>query len=349
MATRTRWSDMDKRHIPLKALREAYSVYNRTTGKSPATVRWYDDKLALFERFVGNHAMLADVNVSTVRDYVADLQGRQIIHENNVNGARREGSLSSSYIQGFVRALRAFASWLHHDGYTDTNVLKVLKPPKVQQKVTEILTDEETTKLLAVFDQDDPFGARNYAIVLTFLDCGLRASELCFLRTEDAHLDQGYLKVLGKGNKERLVPIGRHCQDALLAWREHFRPQFAMEESPYLFLNANGVALNVDAVDEVVKKAGAKVGVARVHCHLLRHTFATEYLCREVGDPLRLQQILGHTSLEMVRRYVAAANVQKSLIERHSSPMDLVLAKSAPDPKARRVQPRRPRPLHLVK
>lgn len=349
MATRTRWSDMDKRHIPFAALREAYSVYNRTTGKSPATVRWYDDKLALFERFVGTDAMLADLNVSSVRDYVGDLQGRDVIHENNVHGARREGSLSSSYIQGFVRALRAFASWLHHDGYTESNVLKVLKPPKVQQKVTEVLTDEEATKLLAVFDQDDPFGARNYAIVLTFLDCGLRASELCFLRTEDAHLDQGYLKVLGKGNKERLVPIGQHCQEALLLWRDRFRHQFVADESPYLFLNSNGVALNVDAVDEVVKKAGAKADVPRVHCHLLRHTFATQYLCREVGDPLRLQQILGHTSLEMVRRYVAAANVQRSLVERRSSPMDLVLTKDMPRPPARRVQPRRPRPLRLLK
>lgn len=349
MATRTRWSDMDKQHVPFRALREAYSVYNKTTGKSPATVRWYDDKLALFERFIGADATLTDVNVATVRDYVGDLQGREMIHVNNPHGARREGTLSSSYIQGFVRALRAFASWLHHDGYTESNVLKVLKPPKVQQKITEVLSDEEATKLLTVFDRDEPFGCRNYAIVLTFLDCGLRASELCFLRTEDAHLDQAYLKVLGKGNKERLVPIGQHCQDALLLWRDRFRSQFVAGESPYLFLNSNGASLSVDAVDEVVKRAGAKARIPRVHCHLLRHTFATQYLCREVGDPLRLQQILGHTSLEMVRRYVAVANVQRSLIERRSSPMDLMLAKEPQRPKARRVQPSRPRPLRLVK
>ena len=70
--------------------------------------------------------------------------------------------------------------------------------------------------------------------------------------------------------------------------------------------------LTIDALNEIVKRAGAAAGVRRLHCHLLRHTFATNYLCREVGDPLRLQQILGHTSLEMVRRYVAAANVNEA-------------------------------------
>ncbi len=347
MPRRTHWTDMDKSNTSFKVLRDAYSVYNRTTGKSPATIRWYNEKLELFERFLGPRAKLADVTVPSVREYVADLQGRTIINANNPYGPTRAGALSSSYVQGFVRALRAFATWLHEDGYTETNVLKAVKPPRIQQKVTEVLSDEEVGRLVATFDEDDPFGARNYGILLTFLDCGLRASELASLRTEDAHLAQGYLKVLGKGNKERLVPIGQRCQEALLRWRDRFRAQFEIAENPHLFLSSNGTPLNVDALDEVVKRAGKKAGVPRVHCHLLRHTFATQYLCREVGDPLRLQQILGHTSLEMVRRYVAAANVQRSLIERRSSPMDLVLGGSTAN--SRRVQPRRPRRLRVVK
>jgi integrase/recombinase XerC/integrase/recombinase XerD len=341
---------MNKSETPFRNLREAYSVFNRTTGKSPATVKWYDEKLELFERFLGSKATLGDVTVSTVRMFIAHLQERDRLNPNNRWKMVREGQLSSSYVQGFARALRAFATWLHEDGYTVENVLKPLRPPKIQQKVVQVLTDEEVSRLLGVYDRDESFGARNFAILLTFLDCGLRASELCQLRTEDAHLAQGYLKVLGKGNKERLVPIGQRCQDALLRWRDRFREQFQLMESPYLFLSANGTPLNPDAMDEIVKRAGRRAGVPRVHCHLLRHTFATQYLCREVGDPLRLQQILGHTSLEMVRRYVAAANVQQSLIERRSSPMDLVLMDHQQTGNARRMQPRRPRQkLKLVK
>jgi integrase/recombinase XerC/integrase/recombinase XerD len=126
-----------------------------------------------------------------------------------------------------------------------------------------------------------------------------------------------------------------------LRWRDCFRPQFEVTESPYLFLNSNGHPLTVNALKLIVERAGDRADVPRVHLHLLRHTFATNYLVKEVGDSLRLQQILGHTSLEMVRRYVAAANVQQSLIERRASPMDLIAQDARPTIQRRRVQPRR--------
>lgn len=350
MVKRTRWSEMKKDTISFTKLREQFAVYNKTAGKSPNTVWWYEQKLGLFERWLGPDACLADVTIPNVRAFIVELQERTTKNPNNKNWKNHKGGLSSSYIQSFARGLRAFASWLHEDGYTESNVLKALKPPKIQQKVKEVLTDEEVQRLVSVFDQDEPFGARAYAMIWTFLDCGLRAAELCGLKTEDAHLEQGYLKVLGKGNKERLVPIGQNCQDALLLWRDRFRSQFEEVESPYFFLNSNGQPLTVNALKQLLERAGQKAGIPRVHLHLLRHTFATNYLVKEVGDSLRLQQILGHTSLEMVRRYVALANVQQSLIERRASPMDLIAQSNRPPTQRRRVQPRRARRgLRLVK
>jgi site-specific recombinase XerD len=340
---------MDKNETPFDKLRAGYQVFNKTTGKSPHTVRWYDERLELFQRFVGPTANLTDVAVPTARAFIAHLQERTTKNPNNPFVLNKATPLSSSYIQGFARALRAFSTWLHEDGYTDTNTLKPLKPPRIQQKVVEVLTDDEVKRLLATFDQEDPFGGRNFAIIWTLLDCGLRASELCSLKMDDAHLAQGYLKVLGKGNKERLVPIGHRCQEALLRWRDRLRRLFELVESPFLFLNSNGGPLTVQALDEMVKRAGARAGVPRVHCHLLRHTFATNYLVKEVGDPLRLQQILGHTSLEMVRRYVSVANVQRSLIDRRSSPMDLIAGPRQLSRNARRLQGKKPRGLRLLK
>jgi len=105
----------------------------------------------------------------------------------------------------------------------------------------------------------------------------------------------------------------------------------------------------VDSLEEIVRRAGHRAKLPRLHCHLLRHTFATNYLVKEVGDPLRLQQILGHTSLEMVRRYVSMANVQRSLIDRRDSPMDLIAPPHQLSTNARRLQGKKPRTLRLLK
>ncbi|MCC6236787.1 MAG: tyrosine-type recombinase/integrase [Dehalococcoidia bacterium] len=346
MPRRKGWLLMDST-LPFPQLRAAFASYNRTTNKSPRTVSWYDQRLELFERHIGSGATLADVTVERARDFIAALQARDRRYENNPHVRAKEGPLSSSYVQGFVRALRAFSSWLYEDGYTATNRLKPVRPPKVQQKVKAVLDDAEIGRLLGQFDRQHPYGMRNYCIMLTLLDTGLRASELCGLVVDDAHLEQGFLKVLGKGDKERLVPIGVACADALTRWRDRTRPLFDTSDEPYLFLSSTGAALTVNGLDQLVRRAGARAGIPRVHPHLLRHTFATNYLVKEVGDPLRLQQVLGHTSLEMVRRYVSAASVQQSLVDRRASPMDLIIRPSGgrrSDGSPRRGPPRQSRP-----
>jgi hypothetical protein len=146
---------MNKSAIPLAKLRTAFEVYNQTTGKSPSTYHWYSDKLALFERFLGKGCQLSDFTRESAREFIAHLQGRRIRHEHNRFVKNKEGTLSSSYIQGFARGLRAFSSWLHAEGYTDTNVLKTLKPPRIQTKVVQVLTEEEIGRILSGFDVTD--------------------------------------------------------------------------------------------------------------------------------------------------------------------------------------------------
>jgi site-specific recombinase XerD len=335
MARRPRWAKVEWQGTPLAELRVAFEACNRTANKSPRTVHWYNERLLMFERFVGPGAALRDLTVPTVRAFVADLQSRTQKNVNNPFIPKKDGKLASSYIQGIVRALRAFSSWLYEEGYTDANILQPLKPPKIQQKVFVALSDDEVGRLLASFSRRQPFGARNYAIFLTLLDCGLRASELCELSLGDSPIEQGYLKILGKGNKERLTPIGHACQEALQRWRDRFRPLFNPVVDR-LFVGTDGGNFTINALESMVRKAGTRAGIDRLHCHLLRHTFATNYLVKQIGDPLRLQQILGHTSLEMVRRYVSVASIQQSVIDRRTSAMDLILHESA--------QPRRHAP-----
>ena len=339
IATGQRWTKMNKDRLPLSELITSYDLFNRASGKSPAPVTWYQSRLGTFLRYLGEESDLGTLTVDAVRAYIVYLQERNDRHAGSPHVVNPQGKLSSAYIHGCVRPLRAFSSWLHAEGYTDTNRLKAVKPPKIQKKVMQVLTDDEVQRLLSCFDRRDLFGVRNHAMLYTLLDTGLRASELCTLTLADTHLKEGFLKVLGKGNKERLVPFGTGAQAALLKWRDDVRPHFGGDSDGF-FLDANGGAITVNALQSVVERASRRAGVPRATCHLLRHTFATNYLVREVGDPLRLQQILGHTTLEMVRHYVALANVQQSLIERRASPMDLILDQGQSG-NARRLQPRR--------
>lgn len=284
------------------------------------------------------------MTVENVRAFTIYLQQRETKYDRNPFLKGTSGKLSSAYIQGCVRVLRAFSSWLAEEGYTEENVLRPLRPPRVRRKVVDTLSDDEIKAILGALDPNDPFGARDYALVWTLLDCGLRASEICGLTQPGVDLGAGVLKVLGKGNKERLVPIGAACQKALLRWQNHFRPSFCDLPTNGFFLDASGYPLSTNALHCLVKRLGRRARVPRLHPHLFRHTFATNYLVHRVGDPFRLQQMLGHTTLEMVRHYVSKANLERDLLDRRASTMDVFLTNWGDHGKGRRVQARRNRP-----
>ena len=149
----------------------------------------------------------------------------------------------------------------------------------------------------------------------------LRLSELIGLKFDDAHIDQGYLKVMGKGAKERVVPIGSVAEKALQRYLFHFRPEPFFEDQDNFFLTLDGRPMSINSMQTLFSRLAKKSGVKRFHAHLCRHTFATNYLING-GDVFSLQQILGHTSLEMVRRYVNLASAQVRVQHRKFSPMD---------------------------
>ena len=141
------------------------------------------------------------------------------------------------------------------------------------------------------------------------------------LKLSDAHIEQGYLKVMGKGARERVVPIGVSAQRSLLRHLYYLRPEPLRPDVDSFFLTAEGRPLTVGCVQLMLKRVGRASGMSRLHAHLCRHTFATSYLMNG-GDVFSLQQILGHSSLEMVRRYVTLASAQVTVQHRKFSPMD---------------------------
>ena len=305
-----RWVDIDMAEVRLDKLIVHFAQSNRADGKSPKTISWYSEMLDGFKRFLelkGCKGVLYEFDIQTVREFV--------VHE-------QERGMSPYTVQGKVRALKAFSSWLFREAYTSDNLIGDFKLPKVPAILIEPLTSGEIEQLVNCQNPLTAIGCRDIAIIILMLDSGIRLSELCTLHFTNAHVEEGYLKVMGKGSKERLVPIGASAQKMLWRYIIHFRPAPLLEADNYLFLTLDGKLLQPNAVKLLVNRWGKKAGVPRLHAHLCRHTFATNFLIYNCGDVFRLQQILGHTSLEMVRRYVHYASAQALINGKTLSPVD---------------------------
>ena len=177
-----RWEEMEKSGTPLEKLFESYALYNRSEGKASSTISWYDDKLREFARWLDGQACgtdLSEFTIARVRQFVLHLQGREDEYERNPFVPTRHEKLSSHTIQGHVRVLKAFASWLYREDYTNDNILGRYRLPKARRIEPEWLTPEEIERLLGAFNRKTAMGARDFAMVLTFLDTGLRCGELC--------------------------------------------------------------------------------------------------------------------------------------------------------------------------
>jgi site-specific recombinase XerD len=316
-----RIEELDQSGAPLKSLFDTYMLFLKAEGKSPATNRSYMEKLRGFHEWLeqGDYPpTLAQISKDRVREFVLHLQERDAKWPSHPYAPPTREKLSPTTIQGYVRVLKTFSSWLFNEDYTDDNILQRYKLPKVPQKQPHWLTHEEIQRLLDAFDRKTTLGARDYAMVLTFLDSGLRCSELCDLLLENADLDVGQLKVLGKGNKERIVPVGIRAVRALRRYRDHFRP---LIDSPYFFFSAEGRKLKVGTVQLMIRRAKERANIPRLHIHLLRHSFAIHYLMAG-GDVFSLQKILGHATLEVTRMYVNMVSSQVKDKHRLYSPMD---------------------------
>ena len=141
-------------------------------------------------------------------------------------------------------------------------------------------------------------------------------------------LDSRYVKVLGKGDKERIVSFGTNCRRALSNYAHNYRFENQDERAETFFLCIDGHPMGPDALRSLIKRLSTSAGVARLHPHLMRHTYATRFLLNG-GDSLLLQQNLGHTSLEMVRRYVHIANRMMAQISQDFSPLDCLKVQGA--------------------
>jgi len=300
-----------------------YELCNRAEGKSLRTITWYSENLARFYSYLKSRHLpdsIEHVDTKLLRDYVLYLLKRHRFENHPYTPSKAE-PLSILTIHGHVRTLRAFFSWLVREGFIESNVAKELKPPKIVNKVVSTLSDEEIASILRTFNPSSNSEVRNKTVFMVLLDTGLRIGELVHLKMDDVNMGDGLLKVVGKGKKERIVPVGSNAQRALQCYIFRHRPKPAHPGIENVFLSVYGTPLTENSIKIMFARLAKRSRVYRLHAHLCRHTFATRFLING-ADVFTLQQILGHSTLEMVRHYVNLATNHVALQHQKFSPLD---------------------------
>jgi site-specific recombinase XerD len=300
MAVRTTPSrGKTKADMALPTLIELFILSKQIEGRSPKTLSWYQANLERFANFMTNgHApTLHEITLDQARAFVAHLQGKTTRFDDHHMRPTKEGGLSPHSVHAYVRTLKTFGSWLVEEGYVEVHPFERLKAPKLPETMIEVLSDDEIRRMVASISVDTVLGARLHAIVLLLLDTGLRASELCGLTIENTHLGEGYVKVRGKGNKERIVPFCNTTKKSLLRYVHTYRPEAVSGSVDTCFLSVDGAQLTTSGLFQILHRLGEAANIPRLHPHLFRHTFAVRYLMNG-GDIMTLRLMLGHASME---------------------------------------------------
>jgi site-specific recombinase XerD len=298
--------------VLLRDLVEEYSVALEVGGRSNRTIDWYRGYLEEFAAFAGRDGSpptLDDLTAATSRRWLLALQ------------AARSKPLAPNSIAGRVRTLRAFGGWVQRELALDAHPLAGLPLPKLPDVLVESLREREMRALVAAAGDQSRDPVRDRAIVLLFLDSGLRLGELVSLRVDDVDLVEGRCRVVGKGAKERIVPLGGRSRRALRAWLLTRGPQ---KGGAALFVGRRGESLSPRGVQLLVGRLAHVAGIStRCSPHVLRHSFARAFLANG-GDVFTLQRILGHspTSLQITRRYVQLLDDDVRAVHRRASPID---------------------------
>ncbi len=261
----------------------------------------------------GSSPLTVSAYTTDLNDYAAFLKERGV---NNPDEVERDDVVAyeanlvdrgyaASSVERHLSAIKGLHRFLVREGLARRNPTDTIQLPKTPERLPDVLTIAQVDKMLSQPIDSTPRALRDRAILEMLYGCGLRVSECTGLDLTDAILDEGYLRIVGKGNKERIAPISGAALRAFTTYLEEGRPQLV---KPYAkptsaaFLNARGGRLTRQSVHSIVADAGRTIGIENLHPHTLRHSFATHML--EGGADLRvIQEILGHSDISTTQIY----------------------------------------------
>ena len=284
-----------------------YLLIEKSLSKN--TVEAYERdirKMAIFFLNKNEKIKISAIKYEDFQDYLASLNEEKI-------KARSQSRIISS--------IRSFYKFLIIEKLVKTNPSELLESPKTGKKLPEFLTIQEVNDLVAEIDRSNSEGERNLAILEVLYGCGLRVSELIELKISEIYWKEGFIRIIGKGNKERLVPLGKVASKHLKIYINDIRVHKKINEEyiDHVFINKNGTKISRIMIFKIIKKLTDKAGIKKnISPHTLRHSFATHLV--EGGADLRaVQEMLGHQSITTTEIYthLDRSYLKQAILDHH--------------------------------
>ena len=306
---------MDKNRISLSRAIDGYFIAAHARRLSSHTLQDYDTTFRKFQQFLGQDPPLASITAAEIRAFLNSLEG-----------------LSAKTLLNYHTGLSALWTWAVKEEIVARHIVRDVQPPQPDKREIVPFSEHEVKAMLAACDRSRgysrpgkrrcdnqrPTALRDRAIILLLVDTGLRASELCELRLRQVDLKSHQVIVMGKGRKERILPIAPRTAQTL--WRYLATRDDTDRDTAYLFTTHAGSSISRYSLRRLLSRIGQRAGVLDAHPHRFRHTFAITFL-RNGGNVFALQRILGHSSIEMVQRYLAIAQTDLQNAHHQASPV----------------------------
>ena len=219
-----------------------------------------------------------------------------------------------------ISGLRSYFDYLIFENYRASNHTDLIETPKIGVKLPDTLSEQEINSLISAIDLSKAEGERNRAMLETMYSCGLRVSELIDLKISDLFFEEGFIKIVGKGNKERFVPIHSSAQNYIMLYMNEIRTQLTIKKGfeDTLFLNRRGKSLSRQMIFMILKALAIKINLnKKISPHTFRHSFAT-HLLKNGADLRAIQQMLGHESITTTEVYVHLdTSYLKKIVEKY--------------------------------
>ena len=234
--------------------------------------------------------------------------------------AQQAAAISKRSQSRLISALKSFFGFMEIEGRIQVNPTDTIDPPKISRHIPVVLSVEEIDRIMNSVDLSEPEGQRNRAILEVLYSCGLRVSELVSLRISDLFFDEAFIRVIGKGDKQRLVPIGEPAMQAVEMYLSQTRRAYVSKKAEdILFLNRRGGKLSRQMIFLMIKSQCEKAGITKeISPHTFRHSFAT-HLVENGADLRAVQQMLGHESIITTEIYthIDSRKWQDGIIKYH--------------------------------
>jgi integrase/recombinase XerD len=235
---------------------------------------------------------------------------------------RKKDGIAASSARIELIALKIFFRWLVARKYIPIDPADAILPPRQEKRLPDSLNEDEVRRLIESVNGTAPLDRRDRAILELFYASGVRLSELADARLENLSLEEGWIRVTGKGSKTRLSPVGMAARESLAAWLEFGRPALVKPKTQsHIFISKLGTKLTTARIQQIVKERAAMCGLdpARIHPHLLRHSFAT-HLLNNGADLRVIQEMLGHADISTTQIYTHVDQARLKEVHRRFHP-----------------------------